>query len=500
MKPIVLTILDGVALRNELHGNAFKQAIKPNFDYLINEYPHSELEASGKSVGLPEDQMGNSEVGHMNIGAGRIVYQPLQIINEAIEDGSFYHNIELLNVIKHVKDNNSKLHILGLTSDGGVHSHINHVKALLSLAKTNNIDKVYLHCFMDGRDTLPDKALYYLKMIEHIIKEAGIGKIATVSGRYYAMDRDKRWERTKLAYDAMVYAKGLKSNNIEELVNNSFANKVYDEFVVPTVIDEAGKIDSNDGVVITNFRPDRIVQIGMALTNNDFPYFEVKKDCHIKLVTMMPTSNQVNGTHAFELIELNNTMGSYLASKSMKQLRMAETEKYAHVTYFFDGGKHLDLAGCHQILIDSPKVATYDLKPEMSAYEVTETLLKELDKDYDFVVLNFANCDMVGHTGNMDATIKAAEAVDYNLGLIYSKVKELGGLLIVTADHGNSEYILDHNNNNITAHTLNKVPFIICKKDLSLNDGKLGDIAPTILKLMGLDIPGEMTGNILIKE
>lgn len=491
---VVLTILDGVGIREESHGNAFKQANKPNFDFLWEKYPHCKLEASGIAVGLPEGQMGNSEVGHTNIGAGRIVYQPLELINNEISSGTFYQNHELLNIITHVKNNNSKLHIMGLISDGGVHSHINHVFALLKMAKDNGINNVYIHCFMDGRDTLPDKALLYLEMLQNKINEIGIGKIATISGRYYAMDRDKRWERLKLAYDTMVYGTGPKETNIKKIVENSYKNNIFDEFIVPTVIDETGLINDNDGVIIANFRPDRIIQIGTSLTNSNFDGFETKRFNNLKIVTMMPTSDTVLGTYAFEHLKLDNTLGIYLSSLSLKQLRIAETEKYAHVTYFFNGGKDLELEGCKKVLINSPKVATYDLKPEMSANEVTETLLKELDNNYDFVLANFANCDMVGHTGNMEATIKAVETVDYNLGLIYKKVKEIGGLLIVTADHGNSEYMLDNDNNIITAHTTNKVPFIVCDNNIKLNDGKLGDIAPTILSLMSKKIPNEMTG------
>jgi 2,3-bisphosphoglycerate-independent phosphoglycerate mutase len=498
MKPVVLTILDGVGLRDEIDGNAFKQAKKPTFDYLWNEYPHSELEASGRAVGLPEGQMGNSEVGHLNIGAGRIVYQPLEQINAAIDDGSFYNNKQFLDVINHVKTNNSNLHILGLISDGGVHSHINHIKALLKLCKMQELSNVYIHCFMDGRDTLPDKAMYYIEMLEDFIKETGIGTIATISGRYYAMDRDKRWDRERLAYDVMVKGMGPKNNDVKEVIKESFENNIYDEFIIPTIIDEKGMIDDNDGVVISNFRPDRIIQIGGALTNDDFNGFEVKKLHNLKLVTMMPVSESVFGAYAFEPMALNNTLGMYLAFLSLKQLRIAETEKYAHVTYFFDGGKDMELKGCKRVLIDSPKVATYDLKPEMSAYEVTDALLKELDNNYDVVILNYANCDMVGHTGSMDATIKAVETVDENLGRLYKKVKELGGLLIVMADHGNSEYMLDDNDNMITSHTTNKVPFIVCDRNIKLKNGKLGDVAPTILKLMNIEIPKEMTGNILI--
>jgi 2,3-bisphosphoglycerate-independent phosphoglycerate mutase len=498
MKPIVLAILDGVALRDEIHGNAFKQASKPNFDYFMREYPHCKLEASGNAVGLPANQMGNSEVGHMNIGAGRVIYQPLELINKAIREDVFKNNQAFLNVINHVKENDSKLHILGLISDGGIHSHINHVIALLKLAKERNLNKVYIHCFTDGRDTLPNKALFFLNELESSIKEIGVGKIATVSGRYYAMDRDKRWERLRLAYETMVYGRGNKTNSIKELVLDSFDNNIFDEFIVPTVLDEEGIISDNDGVIIANFRPDRINQIGTTLTNHSFNAFDTKKFLNLKVVTMMPTSDTVYADYAFELPKINNILGTYLSSLSLKQLRIAETEKYAHVTYFFDGGKDIDIKGCKRLLIDSPKVATYDMKPEMSAYEITEKLIKELDNSYDIVILNFANCDMVGHTGNMEATIKAVEAVDYNLGLIYDKVSQVEGLLIVTADHGNCDYMLDDENNVITAHSTNKVPFIVCLKGINLKDGKLGDIAPTLLTLLEVDIPNEMNGEVLI--
>jgi len=497
MKPIVLAILDGVGLREEEYGNAFKQANKPTLDYLWKEYPHSRLDASGKAVGLPEGQMGNSEVGHLNIGAGRIVYQPFEQINVSINDNSFYDNKVLLDVINHVKENNSKLHIMGLVSDGGVHSHIDHIKALLKLSKKHDV-KVYIHCFMDGRDTLPDKALVYLEELNNYCALIGTGKISTIAGRYYAMDRDKRWDRLKLAYDAMVNGIGEKNDDIKQIIENSFNNKIYDEFIVPTIVDDEGVISDNDGVIIANFRPDRIVQIGTALTNEEFNEFEVKRFFNLKVATMMPVASSVKASFAFEPIELHNTLGTYLSSKSLKQLRIAETEKYAHVTYFFDGGRDIEIEGCKRILIPSPKIATYDLKPEMSANEVTEVLIKELDEDYDIVILNFANCDMVGHTGDMEATIKAVEAVDRNLGLIYEKLKLKDGLLIVMSDHGNSEYMIDEDNNIVTSHTNSKVPFIVCKKNIKLKDGKLGDVAPTILKLMDIEVPDEMTGDNLI--
>lgn len=500
MKPIVLTILDGVGIRKENHGNAFNQAYKPVFNYLMKEYPHSLLEASGKAVGLPEGQMGNSEVGHLNIGAGRIVEQPLEIIHEAIKDGSLFNNKNILNVIEHVKQNKSNLHVLGLFSDGGVHSHLNHILAMLDLGKKNNLTNIYFHLFTDGRDTLPKRAYHYIKLLEDKINKYKIGKIATISGRYYAMDRDKRWDRTKLAYDAIVNGIGERYNNPKEVIDSNYAKGIYDEFIIPSVLDDKGMINDNDGIIFANFRPDRATQILTAITNPSFRDFECKKFNNIKMVSLMPCTELVIGESAYQVQELKNTLGVYLSHMGFTQLRIAETEKYAHVTYFFDGGVDKLLKGCKRILIDSPRIKTYDLKPEMSAYEVTDRLLQELDlNNYDFVVLNYANCDMVGHTGDFKATVKAVEAVDENLGRVYNKVKAKGGLLIVIADHGNCEYMLTKNNKIVTSHTSNKVPFIICNKNYKVKNGKLGDIAPTILKIMKIDIPKEMTGDILIK-
>lgn len=500
MKPIVLAIMDGIGLRDDMHGNAFKQAMKPNFDFLINEFSGSKLSASGIEVGLPANQMGNSEVGHINIGAGRVVYQPLELINKAIEKGTFYQNKIFNETMNHVIEYDSKLHILGLMSDGGVHSHINHVIALLKMAKTKNIKRVYIHCFMDGRDTLPDQALFYIKQLQEVIKEIGIGEIATIGGRYYGMDRDQRWDRLKLAYDCLTNNASPSTPDINQYIKESLSKGISDEFIVPVIINKEGLICDNDGVIIANFRPDRIIQLGMALTNPSFSNFSTIKFNNLYVSTMMPTSDKVIASHAFELVNLVNTLGAYIDYLGLKQLRIAETEKYAHVTYFFDGGKELLLSNCKRILISSPKVATYDLKPEMSVNEVTDKLLAQLDNNYDLIILNFANGDMVGHTGNLESTVKAIEVMDYNLGRIYKKISAIGGLLIVTADHGNCEYMLDDDNNVITAHTTNKVPFIICNKNISSLDGKLGDIAPTILHIMKLPIPKEMTGNVLIKE
>lgn len=500
MEPIVLCIMDGCAIRTEAHGNAFLKANKPNFDNLVSRFPHSLLEASGLEVGLPKGQMGNSEVGHMNIGAGRIVYQPLVRIDKAIEDGTFFSNANLIEVMNHVSENNSSLHIMGLLSDGGIHSHINHLMAIIDLCKKEHIDKVYFHMFLDGRDTLPDAAIKYLDMLNDKIKEVGFGSIATLSGRYYAMDRDNNWDRVKMSYDAIVYGRGDNYKTYKEAIDNNYKNGNMDEFIIPAVLDKDGMVKENDGIILFNYRPDRIRELFKALTNSEFDSFPHENFKNVPLVTMMPLSDEVICKNAFSNQVMENTLGFYLADLGKKQLRIAETEKYAHVTYFFDGGVDKELPYCKRVLIPSPKVATYDLKPEMSAYLITDALLKELDSDdYSLVVLNFANGDMVGHTGNMEATIKAVEVVDECIGKIYEKVKELNGTLIVTADHGNSDYMLDDENHVITSHSIYNVPFIITNDKYELKNGKLADIAPTILTLMGEEIPNEMSGDVLVK-
>ena len=498
MKPILLCILDGVGIREEEKGNAFKMANKPNFDYLWNNYPHSLLEASGELVGLPEGQMGNSEVGHMNIGAGRIVYQPLQLINEKIKNHEFFENNKFKEIFDHVNENNSNLHLFGLLSDGGIHSHINHLLALIDCALENNVKNIYLHMFLDGRDTLPNSALKYLDILDEKIKNLPNVKLATIAGRFYAMDRDNRWERIKLAYDAIVNGIGAEKNNYKEAIEFSYANNELDEFVKPTIFDKNGIVKENDGLILFNFRPDRGRELFSALTNPKFVGFERELVNNLKLVTMMPLSNEVISKPAFTNQQLDNTLGEYLANNKLKQLRIAETEKYAHVTYFFDGGIEKELDGCKRELIPSPKVATYDLQPEMSAKEITDKLLKQIE-EYDVVILNFANGDMVGHTGVIDAAIKAVETVDSCLGKIMKKMDEIGGTLIVTADHGNCDWMLDENDNVITSHSTYPVPFIINRKNIELKDGKLADIAPTIIELLDLPKPLEMTGDSLIK-
>ena len=498
MKPILLCILDGVGIRNEEKGNAFLKANKPNFDYLWNNYPHSLLEASGELVGLPEGQMGNSEVGHMNIGAGRIVYQPLQLINEKIKNKEFFENERFKEIFKHVKENRSNLHLFGLLSDGGIHSHINHLLALIDNAVNNNVEYIYLHMFLDGRDTLPSSAMKYLDILNEKINEYSNVKLATLAGRFYAMDRDNNWDRIKYAYDAITKAEGLNFDNYKEAIEASYAKEEYDEFVKPSILDANGIVKENDGLILFNFRPDRGRELFSVLTNKEFKGFDRPFIENLKLVTMMPLSNEVISKPAFENQVLDNTLGEFLQNNNLKQLRIAETEKYAHVTYFFDGGLEKDLNGCVRELIPSPKVATYDLKPEMSANEITDKLIDKM-ADFDVIILNFANGDMVGHTGVIDAAVKAVETVDNCLGRIIKKIDELGGTLIVTADHGNCDWMLDDEGNVITSHSTYPVPFIINRKDIELNDGKLADIAPTIVQLLNLEKPEEMTGNSLIK-
>ncbi|MBO5121049.1 MAG: 2,3-bisphosphoglycerate-independent phosphoglycerate mutase [Bacilli bacterium] len=498
-KPIVLTILDGYGLREETHGNAVKLANNEIFNLLWDNYPHTELEASGQLVGLPKGQMGNSEVGHMNIGAGRIVYQPLELINKSIEDKDFFQNEELLKVINHVKENKSKLHLMGLISDGGVHSHIDHLIALLDMCKEQNVENLYLHLFTDGRDVLPQSAYTYIKQVEDKLVEIGIGSIATIGGRYYGMDRDNNYDRLKKGYDAIVNGIGETTLSIKEYIEDSYSKEIIDEFFVPAVFDNTGMLRENDGIIAFNFRKDRLREILTAITNPDFNDMEVTKFTNVQTVTMMPVVESVIAEHAFDDPKLTNILGEYIEKQGKSQLRIAETEKYAHVTFFFDGGKEVDYQNEKKILIPSPKVATYDLKPEMSVYEVTDELLNELG-NFDLVILNFANGDMVGHTGVLEAAIKAVESVDECIGKIYQKVQELGGTMIITADHGNCEEMLDDNNNVLTAHTTNPVPFIVTNKNISLVPGKLGDIAPTILELMNIEKPVEMTGVSLIKK
>ena len=493
MKKVLLCVLDGVGLSKIKDGNALINANKPNIDYLIKEYPNKGINASGTFVGLPDGQMGNSEVGHLTIGAGRIIYQSLELINRAIKDESFYYNESFLNAIRHAKENNSKLHIMGLLSDGGVHSHINHIKALLKLCKKEDFSNVYFHIFTDGRDTFKESSISYIDDLNNEINELGIGKICTISGRYYAMDRDKRWDRLKKCYDVIVNNTGNKCDNYKKYITDSYEKGITDEFIEPVIIDESGKIEENDSIIWANFRPDRAIQILRSLVDPNFDGFDRKIFNNLYLTTMMYVSDDVKSDIAFKKEIIDNTLGIYLSKLGKKQLRIAETEKYAHVTYFFDGGRDLDLNLCDRVLIPSPKVATYDLKPEMSAREITSNLLEKMDNNYDFIFLNFANGDMVGHTGNYDMTKKAIETIDEMIGKLYKKCMEDEYLFIITADHGNAEEMIDENGNVVTSHTTNLVPFIVTDKNLNIDDvNKLSDIAPFILNYMNLNLPDEM--------
>ncbi len=502
-KPLVLCILDGCGIRESSDGNAFKNANKPTLDMLMNKYPHSILQASGKAVGLPEGQMGTSEVGHMNLGSGRVALQPLEAITASIEDKSFFSNKEILDVLNHVKDNNSNLHIFGLLSDGGVHSHINHAKSLLEMCKDNNIENVYFDICLDGRDTYEKSALTYLDDLQNKMNELGIGKINTISGRYYGMDRDNNFDRLKLSYDAIVYGEAKEYNTYKELIEENYNNGKFDEFVIPGIINKC-PLNDNDGIIAFNFRKDRLREM-FTLLSNPSEYepqanekgLEVKHFNNLKVLTMYPVTETVTCPHAFNDLDLKNILVDYLHNNGLSQLRIAETEKYPHVTFFFDGGREVEYDDMKKILIPSPKVATYDLKPEMSVYEVTDNFLKEVG-NFDVTIMNLANGDMVGHTGVYEAAKQAVEDMDVCITKIYNKVEELGGTLIIIADHGNCDMMWDENHNPVTSHTTNPVPCIITKEGITLKDGKLADIAPTMLYLLGLPIPEEMTGDNLI--
>ncbi|GIP46164.1 2,3-bisphosphoglycerate-independent phosphoglycerate mutase [Paenibacillus sp. J45TS6] len=508
-KPVALIIMDGFGLRNTVVGNAVAQAKKPNYDRYMAKYPHTTLTASGEAVGLPEGQMGNSEVGHLNIGAGRIVYQDLTRISKSIRDGEFFDNETLVNAVRSAKQTGKKLHLYGLLSDGGVHSHIKHMFAMLDLAKKEEMDEVYIHAFLDGRDVSPNSGIKFLEELNAKIEEVGIGKIATVQGRYYAMDRDKRWERVEKSYRAIVYGDGPKYTDPMLAVKESYEKSVYDEFVEPTVIvkedgSPVGLVESGDSVVFLNFRPDRAIQLSQVFTNQDFRGFDRgdkwPQGLHFVCLTLF--SETVDGYVAYTPKNLDNTLGEVLVQNNKKQLRIAETEKYPHVTFFFSGGRDVELPGETRILINSPKVATYDLKPEMSAYEVADACVKEIEADkHDAIILNFANPDMVGHSGLLEPTIRAVEATDECMGRVVEAVLAKGGVVLITADHGNADMVFDENGNPFTAHTTNPVPFIVTSENVELRDGGiLADIAPTILDLMELPQPAEMTGKSIISR
>ncbi len=504
-KPLVLMILDGWGINPCPDSNAVAMAKAPNLAGYLQEYPHTRIQTSGMAVGLPEGQMGNSEVGHLNLGAGRIVYQDFTRITKSIQDGDFFTNPVLLDCIAKAKAADGRLHLIGLLSDGGVHSHNTHLYALIELAKQQGVADVQVHCLLDGRDTPPQSAAGYLQELEKELQRIGCGRIATIIGRYYAMDRDNRWERVEKAYNALVLGQGEQAVSAAEAISASYAAGVTDEFVLPTVIAQAATINDGDGVIFFNFRSDRAREITRALTFEQFDGFPRQRAPRLSGYVCMTEYDATFGLPiAYEQQQLTNLLGGVLAEAGLKQLRIAETEKYAHVTFFFNGGVEAPFNNEDRALIPSPKeVATYDQKPEMSAFQVADELVGRLEQGlYDVVILNFANCDMVGHTGILPAAIKAVEAVDACTAKVVEKVRQLGGTVLITADHGNAEQMVDENGEPHTAHTCNPVRLILVddsRKDAVLKEGgKLADIAPTMLKLLGMRQPAEMTGESLL--
>ena len=506
-KLTMLMILDGFGMNEKAEGNAVKIAQIPALTEILTKNPNTMIHTSGLEVGLPEGQMGNSEVGHTNIGAGRIVYQDLAKITKPIEDGDFFSKPEFVKAIENCKANNSKLHIMGLLSDGGVHSHNRHLYGLLELAKRKDFEDVYVHCFMDGRDTPPASGEGYLIKLEEKLKEKGVGQIASLSGRFYAMDRDKRWERVSQAYDALVHGEGEKALDAVAAIEESYQKEIFDEFVKPTVItNKAGeplaKIENGDSVIFFNFRPDRAREITRSIVDKEFDGFETEK-LDTYFVCMTPYDETMpNVEVAFRKEEIRNTFGEYISKKGLKQLRIAETEKYAHVTFFFNGGEEKQYEGEDRILVPSPKVETYDLKPEMSAYEVTDKVIEAIKSEkYDSIILNYANPDMVGHTGSIDAAVKALETINDCVAKVVEAVKSVDGVLLITADHGNAEQMIDYKTGEPhTAHTTNPVPLAVVglPGNKKVREGRLADLAPTMLDIMGLEKPDEMTGESLI--
>ena len=499
-KLVSLIIMDGFGINPKEEGNAIKAANTPNLDRLFAENPHTEIAASGMDVGLPDGQMGNSEVGHTNIGAGRIVYQELTRITKSIADGDFFQNEELAGAMQSCIDNHTALHLMGLLSDGGVHSHNTHLYALVELAHRMGVKEVWVHCFMDGRDVPPDSGKGFVQELQTELEKIGTGRIATVMGRYYAMDRDNRWERVERAYSAIRFARGKEASCPVAAMEESYQTGVTDEFVEPVVVQGYNGVKENDSMIFFNFRPDRARELSRTFVDPDFSWFArdfipVRYVCMTQYDATMP-----NVTVAFKPESLTNTFGEYVSRHGLKQLRIAETEKYAHVTFFFNGGVEKVYDGEDRALIPSPKVATYDLQPEMSAYLVTDEVLKRIHSGkYDVIILNFANCDMVGHTGVFEAAVKAVEAVDECIGKVIDAIREQDGIALITADHGNADQMVDEDGGPFTAHTTNKVPLILVGKgDVKLKTGRLADLTPTMLDLMGMEKPAEMTGESLI--
>ncbi len=502
-KPVALIIMDGFGYNPDSYGNAIMAAKTPNLDKYLKECPNTIIGASGLCVGLPDGQMGNSEVGHTNIGAGRIVYQMLVKISKSIEDGDFFQNPALVHSMENAKNNNSALHVMGLLSPGGVHSHMTHLFGIVEMAKKFGLEKVYIHAFLDGRDVPPSSAAEYMQETVDKLNEIGLGKIATIAGRFYAMDRDNAWDRVEKAYEALVYGEGIQETDPVQAIKNSYTNEVTDEFMLPTVVDKSGMIQANDSVIFMNFRPDRARQITRSFVDPDFKGFERKNGffpvhfvCMAQYDATMP-----NVEVAFPPEELTMTLGEYLAKCGKTQLRIAETQKYAHVTFFFNGGEEKQFEGEDRILIKSPDVETFDMKPEMSAYEVTDAVLEAIESDkYDVIILNYANCDMVGHTGIFDAAVQAVEAVDTCVGKMVDAILAKGGVALITADHGNADKMYEADGSPFTAHTTNPVPFIVvgAGQRKVREGGVLADLSPTILKLMELPQPKEMTGQSLI--
>ena len=502
----MLMILDGFGINERKDGNAIAIANTPVIDKLLKLNPNTTIKTSGLDVGLPEGQMGNSEVGHTNIGAGRIVYQELTRITKSIEDGDFFSIPELVGAIENCKKHNSKLHIMGLLSNGGVHSHIRHLYALLELAKRKDFEDVYVHCFLDGRDTPPASGEGFITELEQKMAEKGVGKIASISGRFYSMDRDKRWERVEKSYNALVNGIGEKATSATQAIEESYQKEIFDEFVLPTLIynndEPIATIRENDSVIFFNFRPDRAREITRSLVDKDFTGFE-RKYFPLYYVCFTNYDETIENVHiVFKKDEIKNTLGEIVSKKGLTQLRIAETEKYAHVTFFFNGGEEKKYKGEDRILIPSPKVETYDMKPEMSAIEVTDKVVEVIEsKKYNTIILNYANPDMVGHTGNLEATIKAIETIDTCVGRVVEALEKVNGVAIITADHGNSEQMIDYiTGEPHTAHTTNPVPLILVGKKATLKPGRLADLAPTMLEIMGIEKPAEMTGTSLIDK